>query len=80
MGDDSVIDWVCDECRAHHFQCCECGDETIGSSEDEMCDRCFNRLVPVDAVERTLRSVLAEPHLTTALAALKRDFGRRGPR
>jgi hypothetical protein len=80
MGDDSVIDWVCDECSAHHFQCCECGEETIGSSEDEMCDRCFNRLVPSAAVVRTLRDVLEEPHLSTALAGLKRDFGQRGPR
>ena len=36
------IDWECDHCHAHRYDCIDCGKPCIsGSSDDELCDLCF---------------------------------------
>lgn len=76
MGGEGVLDWTCDECSAHRYHCCECGAETIGESGEEMCERCFRRLVEMDGVIRTAKSVLDGEALDKMLAALRRDYPR----
>jgi hypothetical protein len=76
-GDEGEVDYVCDDCGTHHYHCCRCGDETLGAAGEEMCERCFRDLVEMDGVVRSLRSVLSEDALATALSALKRDYPHR---
>lgn len=78
MGGEGTLDWTCKECEAHRFHCCECGAETLGEADDEMCQTCFRDLVPLDGVIRSVRSALPEGEdRNKVLAALRRDFPKR---
>jgi hypothetical protein len=73
-GDEGNINHVCDYCHCHHFNCVECGHETLGDEGDEMCERCFRGLVEMDGVIRSLCCVLDEDSLERALNVLRRDY------
>ena len=54
MGSGEIVDWVCDDCGAHHFDCCACHAKSIGWEGDEMCERCFRSLVSITQVAYSL--------------------------
>jgi len=78
VGGEGVLDWTCEHCDAHRYHCCECRNETMGEVGEEMCERCFRDLVPLDGVIRSVRSALPEGEdRDKVLAALRRDFPKR---
>lgn len=45
------IDWTCKCCKAHRYQCVECGDSVIEDGEGgELCEACFR--TPRTAADR----------------------------